>query len=172
MKHYKKGSGKGPSPTELRGRTIDESDNLTLNLDAFQRQDVFPTPETFERLFDGIPFADLPVVTIRCCPNNTRFWLHDAKSGKLLEYDSPRMHGYVNAAKRTNVAAQVTGQSLGQSLRNRGIRTVRVRVDGFNNGRVAAVKGIAQIVKVASVTDVTPIDWHWSVTKQKRKRQN
>ena len=77
-----------------------------------------PDELTYDRLFDGIKYADLPYITIHCAPNNTKFWLKDAKHNKL-EYASPRFFGYKNAAKRSNVAGQTTGMNFGQLARNR-----------------------------------------------------
>jgi len=121
---------------------------------------------------NGTIFQDLPYVTIKCHHNNTRFYAHDAK-GRDLDYCVPTNCGFINDAKRTNVAAQVTGVNMGQRLRNRNVRTVRVRVDGFNNGRVAAVAGLVQAgIRVVSVSDVTDVDWGWKKRAKKRKREN
>ncbi len=43
-------------------------------------------------------------------------------------------------------AAQVTGLAVGQKLRSMNIKTVRCRVAGFNAGRIAAIKGINQVI--------------------------
>ena len=59
-----------------------------------------------------------PYVTIRCSKTNTRFYAHDG-DGSQIEYLVPVSLGFINAQKKTNVAAQVTAASLGQKLRNR-----------------------------------------------------
>ena len=113
----------GVSKKKLRGSFIDASDKVSLDLDSmaekereedpqpgeqFQR---FPDENIYETLYDGIKFKDLPVVTIVCAPNNTRFVVTDNK-GQQLFYAVPRMYGFENAAKRTNVAAQVRVQHV------------------------------------------------------------
>ncbi len=137
--------------------------------DDFQ---ALPDMETLDQLFDGVPYRDLPFVHVRCTKNNTRLWAFDAE-GKQLEYCVPYEFGFANAAKRTNVAAQVTAMNMGQRLRNRNIRTVRVRVEGFNNGRVASLKGLVQAgTRVVSVTDLTHVDWGWTKRAKHRPRVN
>ncbi len=42
------------------------------------------------------------------------------------------------------IAAQVAGLAMGQKLRSLNIRTIRVRISGFNAGRIASLKGITQ----------------------------
>ena len=103
-----------PTPGKLRGKMVDDSDDITLNIGAlseeiaegkgtsFQR---FPDETTADTLFNGIKFKNLPYITIRCTYNHTRFWINSA-DGKLLYYTSPKMNGFLNAKKRTAVAAQ------------------------------------------------------------------
>ena len=79
---------------------------------------LYPDESTLERTFDGVRYADLPYVTIRCSKTNTRFYAHDG-DGSQIEYLVPVTLGFINAQKKTNVAAQVTAASLGQKLRNR-----------------------------------------------------
>lgn len=143
---------------------------IILSLEIAEVFNPFPDELTNDRLFDGIKYQDLPFISICCAPNNTKFWLRDAKGNKL-EYASPRFYGYKNAAKRSNVAGQTTGMNFGQLARNRGIKTVRVRIDGFNNARVSSIKGLLQAgLNVVSVTDCTPIDWEVKRRPKKRKR--
>jgi ribosomal protein S11 len=110
------------------------------------------------------------VVTIKCKKNSTRFWACDG-SNRQLEYLTPKDFGFINAAGRTSVAAQAAAVNMGQRLRNRNVRTVKVRIDGFNLGRTAAVAGLVQAgIRVVSVTDCTEIDWHWRYRAKKRPR--
>ena len=75
------GKTKGaPSPNELRGKIVDESDNVEENIDALttamtDRFQLFPDETTSNQIFNGIKFKDLPYVTIKCHKNNTRFWV-------------------------------------------------------------------------------------------------
>lgn len=169
------GKGKGPSPTQLRGSLVDESveaDKNTLALSESEAFQLFSDGDTAERLFNGIKFKDLPIVTIKCTFNHTRFWVTKA-DGHPLFYTSPKRIGFLNAKKRTNVAAQAAGNAVGQKLRLLNARTVRVRVAGFNQGRIASIKGLVQSgTTVVSISDITTVHWDWPQRARKRKRQN
>jgi small subunit ribosomal protein S11 len=180
---YVPGRGKGPSPTKLRGRLIDGSDDSNSNIDALttatlsQEVEVddfqlYPDENTADKLFNGIKYKELPYITIKCTYNHTRFWINKA-DGTLVFYTSPKLNGFLNAKKRTNVAAQATGLIVGQRLRQANIKTVRVRITGFNAGRIASLKGLAQAgTTVVSLSDITTIDWHWAHRAKKPKRRN
>ena len=120
-------------------------------------------------------YKDLPYVTIICTLNHTKFWANEAhgKPNERLFYTTPRLNGFLHAKKRTNVAAQATGLVMGQKLRQMGIKTIRVRIDGFNAGRIASLTGILQAgISIVSISDVTVIDWGWCQRAKKRKRRN
>ncbi len=131
-----------------------------------------PTPDVFDRLFDGVKFKDLPVVTGVLHKNNTRMWAHDATYENKLAYTSTNLCGYFHSQKRSAVASQAVGTNMGQQLRTQGVRTVRVRLDGFNMGRVACLKGLVNSgIKVVSISDVTRVDWGWRIRPKKRPRK-
>ena len=53
------------------------------------------------------------------------------------------------------------------------MRTVRVRITGFNQGRITALKGLVQSgTKVVAIQDITTVDWGWCQRAKKAKRQN
>ena len=53
------------------------------------------------------------------------------------------------------------------------MRTVRVRITGFNAARIASVKGLVQSgTQVVSIQDITTVDWHWAQRAKKAKRRN
>ena len=117
-------------------------------------------------------YKDLPYITIICTLNHTKFWAN-AADGKKLWYTTPRMNGFLHAKKRTNVAAQATALVVGQKLRQMNIRTVRVRIDGFNAGRISSILGIIQAgLTIVSISDVSVVDWGWCQRAKKRKRRN
>lgn len=58
---------------------------LTLVLVCFSRREMFPTEDTPNMLFKGIPFKDVPIVNIRVSKNNTIFSLSDGKTGMCYE---------------------------------------------------------------------------------------
>ena len=117
-------------------------------------------------------YKDLPYVTIICTRNHTKFWAN-AANGQLLFYTSPRLNGFLHAKKRTSVAAQATGLVVGQKLRQLSHRTIRIRMDGFNEGRISSLLGITKAgITIVSISDVTTVDWGWCQRAKKRKRQN
>ena len=159
---------------ERKDRRIDGADAAAVDIDAIAEEEAllgneaegefqrFPDDDVYHMMFSGVKFTELPVVTMYCQKNNTRLWAHDHK-GKKIAYTAPVHHGYKNAAKMSPIASQAAGTGMGQQLRNLNIRTVRVRVDGFNKGREAAVKGITIAgVQVVSISDITRVDWGWT----------
>ena len=53
------------------------------------------------------------------------------------------------------------------------MRHIKVRLDGFNSGRISGLKGLLKAgVNVVSVSDATHIDWHWVKRAKKRPRVN
>lgn len=177
------GKTRGVTVSELRGPTIDESDYASINIDALAQDmkqgdalerpfERHPTGDMAEREFYGVKYKDMPYVQVLCAPNSTRFWLRDINHRKLL-YVTPVRLGFLNAKRRSNVAAQAAGLSLGQQIRNLNIKAVRVKIDGFNNGRVAGLKGILQAgIHIVSVTDNSYVDWGWRKRAKKPKRRN
>jgi small subunit ribosomal protein S11 len=73
---------------------------------------VFPDGETPNRLFEGTPFKELPVINIKVSPNNTIMTITDAKSGMPQIIRSCGMEGFKNTRKGTNIAAQATAISI------------------------------------------------------------
>jgi len=177
--------GKTADVKELRGQTIDESDAATENVSALRQAQLkeesdqqgsdefklYPDEETFDTLYNGVRFKDLPYVYLKCTRTNTRMAAYMA-DGTPLHYTTPVLNGFVNSKKKTNVAAQATGLAMGQKLRTLNQKTVRVRVDGFNVGRISSLTGLTQAgINIVSVSDVTFIDWVWTRRAQKAKRE-
>ena len=163
----------------MRGKLVDESGNVSENIEALAEAteensefQLYPDETTAEKLYNGIKYKDLPYITIQCGPNHTKFWVNKANGEKVL-YSSPQINGFLNAKKRSSVAAQAVGNIVGQKLRLLNMRTVRVRIDGFNQGRLSSVKGLVQSgTTIVSISDITPVDWHWAQRAKKRKRRN
>ena len=79
----------------------------------------------------------------------------------------------LHSKKKTNVAGQVVGLNMGQKLRGLGIRTIRLRIAGFNAARISAVKGIVQAgVEIVAISDVTVVNWGWPQRARKPPRKN
>jgi ribosomal protein S11 len=131
---------------------------LLSNEAEFKR---FPDDETPDLLYNGIKFKDLPYVLLRLHKHNTRLVARHADQ-RYIFMNSPAMHGFTNAKKRTSVAGQVAGMSMGQKLRSYGIKHVRIRINGFNAARESTIKGITQAgIQVVCLEDQTTVLWDW-----------
>jgi len=131
---------------------------------------VYPDEETAETLFNGIKYKDLPYVHVEMSANNTRMSAYTSNN-EPLHYTTAVDQGFLNAKKKSAVAAQAVGLAMGQKLRTMNQRTVRVRLKGFNLGRIPSVQGLVQAgINIVSVSDVTHIDWTWQKRAKKRRR--
>ncbi|XP_071533046.1 small ribosomal subunit protein uS11 [Panulirus ornatus] len=118
---------------------------------------MFPDENTPDLLFDGVRYADLPIIHASFSKNNTQLMLTDAK-GVAQMFRTCGIEGFRNTRKSTNIAAQATAISLATRVLNRGIKNVRVKVKGLGAGRMSAVKGLTMGgLNVVSITDSTPI---------------
>lgn len=123
-------------------------------LDRSMLKDRFPTLETMNTLYDGIPFKDLPIVNMRSTKNNTIVSCGMPPNYSTVSITSGGIEGFKTCRKGTSVAAQAVGISIGLKLRRRGIRTVRLCISGFGPGRTSAVEGMHMAgLKVVSITD-------------------
>lgn len=76
-----------------------------------RKVDVFPDIDTPTRLFDGVPFNQIPIIHIRTSKNNTIVCLtNDKGSAQIIR--SCGIEGFKNTRKGTNIAAQATAISL------------------------------------------------------------
>ncbi|CAH2049900.1 unnamed protein product, partial [Iphiclides podalirius] len=124
------------------------------------KQNIFPTLESDDLLFDGTKYKDLPICNIRVTHNNTIFTVTDA-TGAVKVIRSCGMEGFKNTKKGTNIAAQTTGIGIATRAIDRGIKTIRVRVRGLGPGRLSAVKGLQMGgLDIVSVTDNTHVSWN------------
>merc|ERR1712183_399052 len=155
----------------MRTMDFDQSVHEVINLDTLAKVEheeevkdtftTFPDENTSEQLFNGIPFKDLPYVTMVLHRNNTKLIARYADQ-KYIWNTTHSRHGFLNAKKRTNVAGQVAGLNMGQRLRGLGIRTIRLRINGFNAARISTVQGLTQAgVQIVAIEDVTVVNWHW-----------
>ncbi|PRD29124.1 UNVERIFIED_CONTAM: 28S ribosomal protein S11 [Trichonephila clavipes] len=117
----------------------------------------FPDETTDNMLFNGVRFADLPIVHIRVSKNNTIYMLTDAK-GSPNEIRSCGIEGFKNTKKGTNIAAQATAISFSTRLLRKGFNQVRVAIKGLGPGRMASIKGLEMGgLNIVSITDKTPV---------------
>lgn len=99
--------------------------NVAVDSLIYDTQEIFPTADSMNKLFDGVPFKDLPVINIRVTHNNTILTFTDAKGvPKLIR--SCGVEGFKNARKGTNIAAQTTAITLGTKTLERGVKTVSI----------------------------------------------
>eukprot|EP00092_Neocalanus_flemingeri_P041804 GFUD01045532.1.p1 GENE.GFUD01045532.1~~GFUD01045532.1.p1 ORF type:complete len:234 (+),score=64.32 GFUD01045532.1:39-740(+) len=168
----------------VRGKDFDQSVNDVINLDTLARVEeeevvegeqhftLFPDETTPGMMFNGVAFKDLPYVTMVLHRNNTKLISRYADQ-KYIWHNSPSTHGFINAKKRTNVAGQVAGLNMGQKLRGLGIKTVRLRINGFNAARVSTIKGITQAgIEIVAIADVTTVNWDWPQRAKGRPSKN
>lgn len=72
---------------------------------------MFPDINLPNKLFNGIPFQELPICHIRVSKNNTIVDITDHK-GTVVFVNSCGMEGYKNTRKGTNIAAQATAMTI------------------------------------------------------------
>ncbi|CAG4950484.1 unnamed protein product [Parnassius apollo] len=124
------------------------------------KQNIFPTLESDNLLFGGVPYKDLPICNIRVTHNNTIFTVTDS-AGLVKLTRSCGMEGFKNTKKGTNIAAQTTAIGIATRALDKGFKTVRVRVRGLGPGRLSAVKGLQMGgLDIVSITDNTYVSWN------------
>ncbi|XP_015112613.1 uncharacterized protein LOC107038194 [Diachasma alloeum] len=123
------------------------------------KSDIFPDENLPNRLFNGIPFKEIPIINVKCSKNNTLISLTDHK-GVVQIYHTCGAEGFTGARRATNVAAQATAISVSAKALEQGFQTVRVRVRGLGPGRMASLKGLQMGgMNIISVTDNTRVTW-------------
>lgn len=134
-----------------------------------QKLQMFPTVDSENRLFGGIPFKNLPIVNFRVTHNNTIMNLTNDK-GKVQLIRSCGIEGFKNTRKGTNIAAQATSITFGTKILERGVKWVRVRVQGLGPGRMSSIKGLQMSgLNIVSITDNTKVSWNPPRARKKRK---
>lgn len=154
-------------PTRDEGTEGEKGVNIDFAVKS--REDMFPDENTPTRMFNGIPFRDIPICNIKATKNNTIISVTDAKGVvKLLR--TAGIEGFKNTRKGTNIAGQATAISLSTKAIEQGFKTVRVRVQGLGPGRMSAIKGLQMGgLDIISVTDSTRISWHPPRPRKRRK---
>ncbi|XP_072752099.1 small ribosomal subunit protein uS11 [Anoplolepis gracilipes] len=145
--------GEGSKYQLVEGETT--IDTLNIN----QQEHLFPDADTPNRLFDGVPFKDLHIINIKSTPNNTIINFTDA-NGKVISLHSAGIEGFKNAKKGTNIAGQQAAITIGNRIREYGVNTVRIRVQGIGAGRMSSIKGLQMAgLNIISITDATRVSW-------------
>jgi len=89
--------------------------------------------------------------------NNTIITLTDLK-GNVIHWVSAGSIGFKGTKKATPFAASKVAEAISQVIRKLGIEEISIFVKGIGSGRESAIRSLAaRGVKVASLTDITPI---------------
>ncbi|KAL1494663.1 hypothetical protein ABEB36_010229 [Hypothenemus hampei] len=153
--------------------TVDEGtigeNTVAVDLLSQDKHQIFPTCDSLTKLFNGVPFNQIPIINIRVSHNNTIINFTDAKGQpKLIR--SCGIEGFKNTRKGTNIAAQATAITFGTKTLERGVKTVRVRVRGLGPGRMSAIKGLQMAgLEIISITDNTRVSWNPPRPRKQRK---
>ncbi|XP_055376508.1 30S ribosomal protein S11 [Condylostylus longicornis] len=143
----------------------------SIDIDSLiqKKENVFPDKETPNRLFNGIPFNELPICNIKVSKNNTIISFTDHK-GQTRLLRSCGMEGFKNTRKGTNIAAQATAISISSRALDIGWKTIRVAIRGLGPGRLSAIKGLQMGgLNIVSVTDATPVSWNPPRPRKQRR---
>jgi len=101
--------------------------------------------------------------------NNTHVSISDPE-GNVLCWSSAGRIGFKGSRKGTPFAAQVAAQSVGNSAKDLGVRSLDVEVRGPGAGRESAIRALSAAgVEVKSIRDVTPLP-HNGCRPRKRRR--
>ena len=101
--------------------------------------------------------------------NNTIITITD-RQGNTLSWATSGGAGFKGSRKSTAFAAQVAAEAAGKAAQDCGVKNVEVRIKGPGPGRESAVRSLNALgIKVASITDVTPIP-HNGCRAPKRRR--
>jgi len=141
-----------------RDEGVQGVDNLAIDITRPRdRAFSFPDLETFDRLFNGVPFKDVPVVHIKVSKNNTLIACTSPNGDKHILKNSCGTEGFKNCRKGTNVAAQTTGMVHAQKLSKLGVKQARICIQGLVPGRMSSIKGLTLGgLEIVSITDNTP----------------
>lgn len=89
--------------------------------------------------------------------NNTIITLTDPE-GNVLGWSSPGVVGFKGSRKGTPFAAQLATERLMDRLREHGVRSVVVTVDGTGSGRNSVINTLkGSEFRVEDVKNVTPV---------------
>jgi small subunit ribosomal protein S11 len=101
--------------------------------------------------------------------NNTIVTIADGE-GRTLAWKSAGSLGFRGSRKGTPFAAQQAAMNAANQVRDHGMRSVEVRVNGPGSGRESAIRALAAAgLDVRQIKDVTPIP-HNGCRPPKRRR--
>jgi small subunit ribosomal protein S11 len=101
--------------------------------------------------------------------NNVLITITDSK-GNAIVWSTAGKAGFKGSKKSTPFAATVAAENCGREAYNLGVRKVHVLVQGPGSGRESAIQALASAgLRVASITDVTPIPHNGCRPPKKRR---
>ena len=96
-------------------------------------------------------------VYIKASYNNTLIYITDL-SGNLLSWKTAGSEGFKGSKKSTPYAAQIASKSVAKDIKESyGISSVEIYIKGPGPGREAAIRGLANYLKITYIADVTGI---------------
>ncbi|XP_061943467.1 uncharacterized protein LOC108004287 isoform X2 [Apis cerana] len=126
MKEFRSGFSKIRANTKKK--VIMEGEKTIDFIDTKSKL-LFPNVSTPYQFFDGIQYNELHIINIKSSPNNTIMSLTDFKGLGIILH-SAGLEGFKNTRKGTNIAAQQAAITFGTRVLNRGIKTVKLRIQG------------------------------------------
>ena len=101
--------------------------------------------------------------------NNTIITITD-RQGNALSWATSGGAGFKGSRKSTPFAAQVAAEAAGKAAQERGIKNLEVRIKGPGPGRESAVRALNALgIKVASISDITPVPHNGCRPPKKRR---
>lgn len=110
------------------------------------------------------------IVTVNAAFNNTMITFADSM-GNTQAWSSGGKVGMKGARKGTPYAAQMAAEDVGAKMKELGVKSIDINVNGPGQGREAAVRKIAQLgFDISKIADVTPVP-HNGVRPRKKPRK-
>ncbi len=94
---------------------------------------------------------------IQASYNNTLIYISDI-TGNILAWKTAGSEGFKGSKKSTPYAAQVASKSIAKIVKDTfSLTSIEVFVKGPGPGREAAIRGLANYLKITYISDVTSI---------------
>jgi small subunit ribosomal protein S11 len=100
--------------------------------------------------------------------NNTNITITD-RMGNTLVWKTPGSSGFKGSRKGTPFAAQLAAEEAGRAAREYGVKSLEILVGGPGPARDPAIKTLANMFKITSIKDITPLP-HNGCRPPKRRR--